>query len=203
MNPFTNMGRAFRIWWREWVGIMFLNLLWLLLQLMIVPGPPATAVLFAICQRMVDDEPWDIRDLWPLFRQMFWPAWKWAIPNLILLLVLVANFYAYQDVQGAGWIALRLFWGFALAGWFILNLFYWPFWLAQEDRSLKTTYTNAGRLFVLQPLPVMVIAIVTVIVLTISASLVFLLAAGVMGWIALVAILTVQQSLVFDKRGEA
>lgn len=202
MNPFTILGRAFQIWWREWVGMMFLNLLWFLLQLTIVLGPPATAVLFAICQKMVDDEPWDIQDVWRLYRQLFWPAWKWAIPNLLLISVLVANFYAYQGEQGGAWIGLRLFWGFFLAGWLILNLFYWPFWLVQEDRSLKTTYANAGRLFVLQPVTVLLFTFVAGIVITISFSLVFLLAAGVMGWIALAAIVTVQRSLRLNKRGE-
>ncbi|WP_420631001.1 hypothetical protein [Candidatus Leptofilum sp.] len=183
--------------------MMFLNLVWLLLQLTIVLGPPATAVLYTLSKKMVDEEPWDFQDVWRLLRELFWPAWKWAVPNLVVLLVVVANFYTYQGFQGGGWMALRLFWGAFLISWFILNLFFWPFWLVQENRSLRTTYTNAARLFILHPLTVIVIAILTGIVFTVSASLVFLLAAGVMGWLALAGIIAVQGSLALQQKKSA
>ena len=195
LRPTHLFWQATCIWWREWVGVLFLNLVWLLLQLTIVLGPPATAVLYTISQRMVNDEPWDFQDIWRLLKQMFWPAWKWALPNGLLLVVLVTNFYAYQQFQGHGWIALRLMWGLLLIGWFGANLFYWPFWCAQADRSLKTTYANVGRLFLAHPGIVIMVMVVSAIILTLSLSLVFLLAAGVMGWIALLGVLTVQQAL--------
>ncbi len=195
MNPLRIVSQTCQLWWQEWVGILCLNLLWLLLQLPLVTGPPATAVLYAICQKMIHHIPWDVGDVGQLLRCMFWPAWKWALPSMLILLVLAANFYAYQAFQGRGWIALRLFWGLLLALWFTLNLFFWPFWLVQEDQSLKTTYKNVVRLLVLHPWTVIMLTAIAGFLLAISFSMVFLLAIGSMGWLALAGSITVHRSL--------
>ena len=111
IRPFTIIIHALRLWWRDWIGMILLNILWLALQIPIVTGPPATAVLYAIAQRIHRGEYWEMQELWPLLRELFWPAWRWALPNGLFLGVLAVNLYAYQNAEGAGWLFLRLVWG--------------------------------------------------------------------------------------------
>jgi hypothetical protein len=56
------------------------------------------------------------------------------------------NLLAYAEAAGV-WNALRMVWVVALVLWGSLNLFYWPFWLAQDDKSMWNTYANCGRFF--------------------------------------------------------
>ena len=201
MNPLRVLGHASRLWWKEWIGMILLNILWVLLQAPIVTGPPATAVLYAIARKVYQDEVWELQDLWALLRQLFWPAWKWALPNLLILAVLVGNFYLYQDAAGMGWLALRLAWGTLLLLWFMLNLFYWPFWLAQTDKSLRTTYANSGRFLLRHGWAALVLAIVGGLVLTVSVWTAVPLSAGTVCWLVLVGETAVSRSLAVGERG--
>ncbi len=195
INPFRILIHAARLWWRDWIGLVLLNILWLALQIPIVTGPPATAVLYAIAQRMYKDEYWEMQELWPLLRQLFWPAWRWALPNLIILLVLTGNLYAYQNAAGAAWTVLRLVWGTALTVWLMLNFFYWPFWWRQRDKSWRTTLANCGRFLLLNPGTAVILFIFSVTLISVSVLLAVPLAAGVVGWLALVGVTAVQRAL--------
>lgn len=195
MNPFRVIGHALRLWWRDWIGMVFVNILWFLLQIPIVTGPPATAVLYTIMQRTYDDEYWEMQELWPLLRKLFWPAWRWALPNVVILLALAGNLYAYQNASGAGWTALRLLWGAMLTIWLMLNLFYWPFWLGQEDRSWRTTMANCGRFLLLNPLSALLLFVFAVVLTGVSVLLTVPIVAGTVCFLVLMGITAVQHAL--------
>lgn len=195
IKPFSVIIHALRLWWRDWIGMILLNILWFALQIPIVTGPPATAVLYIIAQRSYEDENWEIQELWSLLREMFWPAWRWALPNGVFLGVMAVNLYIYQSAEGIGWQFLRLVWGMLLAAWLALNLFYWPFWLSQEDKSLYTTYTNCGRFFLLNPLPAIILVAFSAILMTVSVLITVPLAAGAVSLLTVVGITAVQGSL--------
>jgi hypothetical protein len=199
IKPFSIIIHALRLWWRDWMGMVFLNILWFALQIPIVTGPPATAVLYTIAQRTYKDEYWEMQELWTLMRELFLPAWKWALPNLLLACVLAVNIYAYQNAVGPGWLALRLIWGTLLAAWIALNIFYWAFWLNQEDKSLRTTYTNSARFFLLNPIPATILVIFSIALMVGSTLITVPLVSGAGSLFALVGITAVQNSLALEK----
>ncbi|MCA9969335.1 MAG: DUF624 domain-containing protein [Anaerolineales bacterium] len=175
--------------------MILLNILWVLLQVPLVTGPPATAVLYAMARKMHDGEVWEMQETWRLLRQLFWPAWRWALPNLLVGGALVWNFYAFQAASGGLWIALRLAWGLLLLLWLLLNLFYWPFWLAQTDKSLRTTYANAARFLLRHPGAGLLLGGTAVLVLLLSLRFVLPLTAGAVCWLALVGVTAVSRAL--------
>ena len=195
IKVFHVLGLATRIWWREWIGMFFLNLLWVLLLIPIVTGPPATAAFYAIGKRVYDGELWGIQEIWQHMRELFWPAWRWALPNLLLLLVLLGNFYIYQDVSGTAWVVLRFIWAFLLILWIMFNLYYWPFWLAQEDKSMRTTYANCGRFLLLNPWPALIITLICSLMLIVSVLTIIPLLIGAVAWLILVGVTAVNRSL--------
>lgn len=189
------LRRAFRLWWDEWVVFLVLNAAWFLLQLPIITGPPATAALFAMVSESHGGVYWGPRDAWAAFRRLFWPAWRWGLPNLILLAIAVFNFVVYWDSPGLTWALFRLIWTVTLFVWFGLNLVYWPFWLAQEDKSLRTTYANAARFFLLNPVSGPLLVLVTFILTLVSLILTLPFTLALACWLASIATVAVQQSL--------
>jgi hypothetical protein len=190
------------LWSRELVLLTFFNLAWLVLQIPIVTGPPATAAMYTHARRIVDGEFVSPGDGLLALRQMFWPALKWGAPNLVIAVVFGVNFLFYAGAPGAGWAALRWLWGLLALVWFGLNLFYWPFWLAQSDRRLVTTYRNAA-VFVLKA-PVFAL---TLVILSLGLALSSLLTAlplvtVMMPWLALMGVLAVDEALQRDEQGE-
>lgn len=191
----TVLGRALRLWWDDWVPFLVLNAVWFVLQLPVVTGPPATAALYAMVQESHDAVYWGPRDAWAAFRRLFWPAWRWGLPNLLLLVVALFNFAAYWDSPGITWALLRLLWGLTLVAWFGLNLFYWPFWLAQEDKSLRTTYANAARFFLLNPSAALLLTALSILLTLASLILTLPFTLALACWLASIGTVAVHQSL--------
>lgn len=194
MNPLRIITDTISLWWYHFVTILWLSVLWLVLQFLVVTGPPATAAFYAMMQDSYDRQYWDIRDYFSAFKEMFWPAWRWAIVNIIIVGLGYFNLSYYVEGNTI-WVILRAVWAATLGLWFAVNLFFWPFWLAQEDRSLRNTWSNAGRFLMLHPLTAVVLAIISALLLAISTITLLPYLLGVAGLIALAGIIAVQTSL--------
>ncbi len=142
MSPLAILAAATRRTWDEWLSVIILSALWLPAQVLVIPGPPATAVLFALARATYDGTYWNAADAWAAFRALFWPAWRWALPNVVVVGLALYNVSTFWGVPGATWTGLRAVWLLALLVWLALNLFYWPFYLAAADRSWRNTYAN-------------------------------------------------------------
>jgi hypothetical protein len=195
MNPFAVIARAFLLWWDELVIMLALNTIWLLLQVPLITGPPATAMVYALLDKSANGEYWGVRDGWEAFRRLFWPAWRWGALNLLLLGVAAFNFLAYRDAPGFGWQTLRVIWAITTATWLIMNLFYWPFWLAQADKSMRLTYFNCLKFLALNPLAAVVFALAVAGLLYVSLVTALPIAAGLMCWLGLIGVVAVRQAI--------
>lgn len=192
-------GRAIALWWHEFALLTFLNLAWLVLQVPIITGPPATAAMYAVARRAAHDENLDLRQAWRDLRRMFRPAWKWGAVNLVVAITIVGNFWIYQNAVGWSWIALRLAWGVIALGWFAANLFYWPFWLAQEDRSLWTTLRNGFLFLMKSPGTALTLVLISAVIIVVSILVTLPLATILMAWLALIGVLAVDEELQRNK----
>lgn len=187
--------QASKRWWYEWTSILPLALGWVVCQFLILPGPPATAVLYSLMRQSTEGQWWHGRDAWNAAKRLFWPAWKWALLNGVVGGVALFNLLVYWDVPGGLWIVLRIVWLLALTIWASMNLLYWPFWLAQTDKSLRNTYLNCGRFLLLNPLTGLGLTAVCLLVLFVSVLTILPFVLGSMAWVALVGITAVNASL--------
>jgi uncharacterized membrane protein YesL len=192
--------QAARLWWGEVFLLSLFNLAWLALQAPIVTGPPATAAIYVIARRVADGELLTPRDGWNALRQMWRPAWAWGLANLLVIGVLVGNFWAYQAATGWGWTALRLAWGAIAVVWCAANLYYWPFWLAQHDRRLTVTLRNALVFLLRSPGLALTLAAVSAGLEVVAVATTLPLAAGLMVWLALIATQAVDAALLRSGR---
>ncbi len=189
------VGRAFRLWWGEMLLLTALNLAWLALQVPIVTGPAATAAMYAVARRIADGESVGPRQAWQALRQMARPALGWGAVNLILAVVIGVNFAVYSSAPGLTWAALRLAWGAIATLGFALNLFYWPFWLAQTDRRLALTFRNALLLYLKAPGFGLTLLLLCGVLIGVGVLTTLPLAVALMAWLALIGVLAVDVAL--------
>ena len=194
MNPFAILAAATRRAWDEYMSVLVISAAWLLAQVLIIPGPPATAALFAMAHATHDGVFWSATDAWAAFRALFWPAWRWGLPNLLVIGIGLYNISVFWNVPGV-WVGLRWLWLAALLVWLGLNLFYWPFYLASADRSWRNTYANCGRFWLLHPLAGVVLLAVALVVGVVAVSTLLPVVLGAVFWLALVAETAVRRSL--------
>ncbi len=202
MNPFSILAFALRRWWDEYISVLLISALWLPAQVLIIPGPPATATLFALARRTYDGEYWNARDAWATFKALFVPAWLWALPNIAVIGLALYNISTFWNVPGGVWSGLRLLWVAGLLVWLALNLFYWPFWLAAADKSMRNTYANCARFWLLHPGAAFILFLVCLIAGAVSLPFALPLVLGIVFLIALVAETAVRRSLEQNTRYE-
>jgi len=195
MSSASILATATRRFWDEYLSALVISSLWLLAQVLILPGPPATAALFAMSRATYDGTYWGAPDAWAAFREHFWAAWRWGLPNLLVLGLGLYNLSVFWNVPGGVWAGLRWLWAVALLAWLALNLFYWPFYFAAGDRSLRNTYANCARFWLLHPATAGVLALVALVVGIAAVSTLLPVVLGAAFWLALVAETAVRRSL--------
>jgi hypothetical protein len=186
---------AFLLWWGESFLLSIFNLAWVFLQIPIITGPPATAAMYAIAQRIVDGQAVGLRDGWQTLQKMFVPAWKWAVINLIVVSALVGNLWFYRDKAGLNFTLLRFTWGTIFLIWFAINLFYWPFWLHQQKQSVVTTLKNSFMFLARRPALVAGFAILTCLLFAFSIMTIIPLMVIAMAWLSLAGMRVVKDEL--------
>jgi hypothetical protein len=82
-------------------------------------------------------------------------------------------------------------WGGVGLGWIIVNLFYWPFWLAAERPRLWTTMRNAAVFVVRHP----TVGLLSVAIFVVSALLTLPFVAAAMSFTALFGLVAVDSDL--------
>jgi uncharacterized membrane protein YesL len=113
----------------------------------------------------------------------------------VILIPLFANFVFYQQQEGTAWAILRLVWGMLGMFWFAVNLFYWPFWLAQSDQRVVTTLRNSALLVLKAPFFAFTLAIACGLLILGSYIVAIPIAAALMAWIALIGVVAVDEEL--------
>lgn len=189
------IGRAIALWWREFFTLTLFNIAWLALQVPIVTGPPATAAMYIMARKVINREYVELRDGPKALQAMIRPAWKWGALNLIILVLVVGNFWLYQNFVGAPWIILRITWGTIGLGWWAICLFYWPFWFAQEDRSVRTTLRNVFLFIAKRPGLTIPLVVSSAIITGASILITIPLATVLMAWLAFIGLLAIDNEI--------
>ncbi len=179
------LGRAIRAWWRELVFLLVLNFLWLVAQITIVFGPPATAVLYALARRVIDQELVDFGDVRRAALKLFGAAWAWGAAQIVVYGVLGFNLLAYRGGEGLLVQTLRLAWLAMALAWFAVNLYYWPLYLAETDRRFTVTLANAAKMALLNPGLTLAYALLALLLIAVSVLSGLLLGAVLGAWLAL------------------
>ena len=144
-KPFAVIGRALRDYWDEAFNLMLCNLIWFFAQLLVIPGPPATAALFYVTNQVAHGGFARMPDYSEGFKRHFWDGWKWGVLNILVIVVLgyAVIFYGTSDFPaGLGFVLMSLSVAL-LVIWLLTQLFAFPFWLEQEDRRFSVAFRNA------------------------------------------------------------
>ena len=134
---------AFRDIWSDLWTMLVVNFFWLLANLLIVPGPPATLALFYFTNRIAHGEVADLADFWRYFRQNWGIAWRWGAVNTIVIGFLVADIVLTAQFEGSWTPFLQVFYIVCLVVWLALQLLSLPFLFEQETMNIRQSRRNA------------------------------------------------------------
>jgi uncharacterized membrane protein YesL len=169
-----SVATASRLFWRRLGMLVAANILWLLLSLLIVTWPAATAGLFYLVHRVVQDEldasPQVARlgDFWDGFRQYWLPSSLLSVIDLTGLGVIAVAlvFYGGSTREPLRWLIGPI--GLIGLVWITAQLYLYPL-LLQRTGSRPWEIMREALLVVLAHPLSSISLLVTVLVLTVAA----------------------------------
>ena len=170
------LGLSFRDVWQELWTIFIVHLIFLLGNILILPGPPVTLALFFYGNKIAHGETANERDFLEAVRNYWKPAWRWGLINLLTIGVLTGDYY-FIGTMAANLNQAYLIQGFYLtlmAGWVLLQLFALPFLFEQQQPSVLQALRNAAVFIRRNLVLVLVLAFLLIVSLT-AGTLAFML----------------------------
>lgn len=146
--------RAVQDWWYGLIPFAALNMLWLLLVLTVVAGPPATAAMLGVARDAAVGEGAEAKNFFIYLRRFFWRAWGFGLLTALGSLILVTDMRFYAGVTGgnpmlANMGAWLLF--YVLVLWIECLLVAWPLMVNQPEMSIRDVMRNAAILTLRMP----------------------------------------------------
>jgi uncharacterized membrane protein YesL len=150
------------------------SLTWLVLAVLIIPGPPATLALFDMAERMVRREHLlGYRDYLAAVRARFGVGWRWAaVSGPVLALLLIDILVAPQMFSPDVAMPLQMFFIGALALWIVINWYALAFLFQQQELSVRQALRNGAILLLQHPLFTLVLALATALLLWLGMILI-------------------------------
>ncbi|HLO13414.1 MAG TPA: hypothetical protein VK206_01200 [Anaerolineales bacterium] len=164
------LGLSFRDTWQELWTILIVHLLFLLGNILIIFGPPATLALFFYGNRIAHGEMANERDFLKAMREYWMPAWRLGLINLLAIGLLVGDYYLTGKIISDPKLAsfLQGLYSALLVGWLLLQLFAFPFLFEQKQPLVLQALRNAaifiGKNFVF------VLALASLLLLSLAAG---------------------------------
>jgi hypothetical protein len=142
-DVFEILHAAFRNLWEDVWTVGMCNLLWLLSQVLIIPGPPATLALFHYTNLLARGEVAGVSDFLSAMRRYWGLAWRWGILNYALVGLLIGDYLLTGRLSQSA--AAQFAQGFYLAVlgvWLYLQLYALPFLFEMEEPDLLAALRN-------------------------------------------------------------
>lgn len=139
------IGSAFQDVWADLWTVLLVNLVWLLSNALIIPGPLATLGIFYYANRLAHGEVADLDDFWIGVRRYWKPAVGLGLINAVLMAVLIG------DTLLTGWMGGTLLTHYIqglylalLAIWMLVQLYAIPFLFEQQTPSVTQALRNGA-----------------------------------------------------------
>ena len=159
--------------WGDMFMLVLMNLFTLLCTIVIIPGPPAWAALYAMCNRISNEYAVSWEGYFEAFRKYFVKSWLYAALLVAVTVLIVVNFFWYGQVFGnqawvpwvrGAWLAVGFF-------WLVVNFYVWPFLMEQEDKRWRVAWRNSALIAAANPLFTLTLLVVLGIVMGVSLVL--------------------------------
>ena len=131
------------IWSDLWTTLVC-NAIWLLANLLVIPGPPATMALYYYANQKAHGEIVDHRDFWKAIWRSWRVGWRYGTLNFFILAFLAVDYYLSSMIADSTFMyymqGLYIVLGVC---WFSVQFFTLPFLFEQEKMRIRTALHNA------------------------------------------------------------
>lgn len=173
IDGFRVVVKTIKDLWGEMFMLVLMNLFTLVCTIVIIPGPPAWAALYAMCNRVANDYAISWEGYFKAFREYFGKSWLYAVLSALAGLLIIVNFWWYGATFGnQDWVPwVRGAWLAAFFFWIVINFYAFAFYMEQQDKRWRVAVRNAALVAGANPLFTLVVLIAAGALLILSLVL--------------------------------
>jgi hypothetical protein len=166
------IGHSIVDWWDGWIIMILMTILWLLCQITVILGPPATFGLYYAVHEMLGGVSVGVPEMILAGRKYFKQAWIWGAFNLIVLFIFMTAFRFYISIQTWWGNALQIL-VMILAFLYLSSVFYGlPYFIELEPKSLRVALQNGLYTTLAAPFFTLILFTSTALILGVSLLLI-------------------------------
>jgi len=146
--------RAVQDWWYGLIPFAAMNLIWLVLVVTVVAGPPATAAMLGVARDAATGQGAEPSQFFFYLRRLFWRAWSLGLVSALGTVIFVTDLYFYADRLSGNPFILQVgifFLLYVLIVWIEFLLFAWPLLVNQPEMGLRHVLRNSAILALRTP----------------------------------------------------
>lgn len=166
--------RAVQDWWYGLIPFSALNLLWLLLVVTVVAGPPATAAMLGVARDAASGEGAEPRNFFIYLRRYFWRGWVMGLITLLGTIIFITDLRFYADLMSGNPVLMSAgmwFLVYVAIVWIEFLLIAWPVAINNPEMALKDVMRNAAIITLRLPGANFGLALIVLFLSTISVIL--------------------------------
>lgn len=195
MRAFDVFLESLSEWWRDWLNMALLNVVWMLCWLTVLLGPPATMVAYRIASDFGRGGTLYPRELPGMLRRYFLQGWLWFLLQLVVATGVLVNLQFYARLGEPIGPLLRGATLAVTALWLLLQIYTLPYLMEQGRGGLGLALRNSLLTTLASPLYTLVLGIIVGVLAAACLRLPFLLLFGVPMLIALIGSIAVRDRL--------
>jgi uncharacterized membrane protein YesL len=190
------IGRSAVDWWDAWLDSVLMTMVWLVAQVSIVLGPPATFGVYYVINSMLSGESLGVRGVITGMRLYFGKAWLWGAINLLSLAIVYVNVIFYQQWDAPVAAFLRPVVVLIAILWYMTQFYALPFFMELKEPNIFTAIRNGFFMMMASPLYSLVLMVVAVILTAVSVGFVLPFFLGLPMFAVILSARAVQDRLV-------
>jgi len=195
ISAFNVIGKAFSLWWDDWVNQVLVSLAASLLGLTIILAPAALMGLLQETQDLSNDLRTGLMGFWKGFKKNFWISLLWGFVTLFVFVIIAMNIWFYFNIQTVWAPLLVVLFIILFFFWYIFQFFALGYFFEQEDRSLSLAWKNSILTILAAPFFTFIIAVFVIILSAISFGLILPMMVGMPALLSLLSILSIRNRL--------
>ena len=154
--------------WDALLPFVYMNLLWMILTILVLPAFPAYAGLIYASNKIANGEEGRLKLFFDGFKEYFWVSWKYGAINIIFYVLVFLNIRHYTQYEGTGFVLLQYFFLSAAILWSMLQVYVFPLLLEQDEPTIRKALWNSVVIFSKFPARSLGLCILVLVILAVS-----------------------------------
>jgi uncharacterized membrane protein YesL len=189
------IGRAFSLWWGDWVNQVMVSLVAVICSVTIVLAPAALLGIFQEADDLVKGTRTGIAGWWKGFKSNFARSLLWGFVSLFVFAILGANIWFYYTLD-TSWSPLLVgVFSILVLAWYQVQFYALGYLFNQNEKNLRLAWKNSFLTILGAPFFNFVIGLFILLMSILSLGLILPLMVGTPALLSILSILAVRDRL--------